>query len=78
MNPDVVIVGGGIAGLTAGIFASRAGLNAILIDNQGASGGVLINVDSVQEEYRNGCLTDSWIENIRSERVVGINTYPIK
>ena len=48
MNPDVVIVGGGIAGLTAGIFASRAGLNATLIDNQGASGGVLINVDSVQ------------------------------
>ena len=48
MNPDLVIVGGGIAGLTAGIFASRAGLNATLIDNQGASGGVLINVDSVQ------------------------------
>ena len=45
---DVTIVGGGIAGLTTAFFAARENLITTLIDNQGASGGVLINVESIQ------------------------------
>jgi len=45
---DVTIVGGGIAGLTAAFFAARENLTTTIIDNQGVSGGVLINVDSIQ------------------------------
>lgn len=45
---DVTIVGGGIAGLTAAFFAARENLVTTVIDNQGASGGVLINVDDIQ------------------------------
>src|SRR6185295_13791720 len=32
VNPDVVVVGGGAAGLTAAIFASRAGASVVLVD----------------------------------------------
>lgn len=32
---DVIIIGGGPAGLTAGLYASRAGLETLLIDNYG-------------------------------------------
>lgn len=45
---DVTIVGGGVAGLTAAFFAARENLITTVIDNQGASGGVLINVDNIQ------------------------------
>ena len=45
---DVTIVGGGIAGLTAAFFAARENLITTVIDNQGVSGGALINVDSIQ------------------------------
>lgn len=36
---DVVIAGGGPAGLSAGLSASRSGLKALLIENSGALGG---------------------------------------
>ena len=45
---DVTIVGGGIAGLTAAFFAARENLITTVIDDQGVSGGSLINVDSIQ------------------------------
>ena len=44
---DLVIVGGGPGGLTAGIYAKRAALNAVLIE-KGALGGQVINSDEVE------------------------------
>ncbi len=38
---DVVIIGAGPAGLTAGIYAARAGLNTLLIERYGAGGQIL-------------------------------------
>jgi thioredoxin reductase (NADPH) len=44
---DVVIIGGGPAGLTAGIYAKRAMLNAVLLEKMGI-GGQIIAADLVE------------------------------
>jgi thioredoxin reductase (NADPH) len=44
---DVIIVGGGPAGLTAGIYAMRAAMKTMLIE-KGASGGQVNNSDIVE------------------------------
>lgn len=44
---DLAIVGGGFAGLTAGLIAARAGLDVTLFDRMGP-GGQLLNVDRVE------------------------------
>jgi len=44
---DLVIVGGGPAGLAAGIYASRAALNAVLLE-RGMPGGLVVNTESVE------------------------------
>ena len=44
---DVVIVGGGPAGLTAGLYASRARLNSLLIE-KGLVGGQIANAERVE------------------------------
>jgi thioredoxin reductase (NADPH) len=44
---DVVIIGGGPAGLTAGLYASRAGLKSLLLE-RGALGGQMINARVVE------------------------------
>ncbi|MHB8578174.1 MAG: thioredoxin-disulfide reductase [Dehalococcoidia bacterium] len=44
---ELLIVGGGAAGLSAGIYAARARLDVLLIERMGA-GGQLINVDRVE------------------------------
>ncbi|WP_455645806.1 NAD(P)/FAD-dependent oxidoreductase [Methanosphaera sp.] len=46
---DLVIIGAGPAGLTAGIYAGRAGLNAIILD-AGQSGGT-VNTAPLIENY---------------------------
>lgn len=38
---DIVVAGGGIAGLTAGLFAGRAGMRALVLVPDGAGGAVL-------------------------------------
>ena len=45
---DVVIVGGGPAGLTAGLYASRAKLKALLIEKKWP-GGQLLNTEKVED-----------------------------
>ncbi|MBA7570113.1 Thioredoxin reductase [subsurface metagenome] len=44
---DVVIIGGGPAGLTAGLYASRARLNSLLIE-RGLVGGQIANAERVE------------------------------
>jgi len=44
---DVVIIGGGPAGLSAGIYTARARLNCLLIE-RGAVGGQIINTEWVE------------------------------
>jgi len=44
---DVVIIGGGPAGLTAGLYASRAKLNSLLIE-RGLVGGQIANAERVE------------------------------
>ena len=43
---EVIIIGGGPAGLTAGLYASRAGLKALLIE-RGIFGGQIVNARQV-------------------------------
>lgn len=42
MSYDVVIIGGGPAGLTAGIYVKRAMLNAILLEKIGIGGQIIV------------------------------------
>ncbi len=44
---EVVIVGGGPAGLTAGLYTSRARLNSLLIEN-GVVGGQIVDAEQVE------------------------------
>lgn len=46
-NYEVIIIGGGPAGLTAGLYACRFGLKTLLIE-QGAFGGQMVNTDRVE------------------------------
>ena len=43
---DVMIIGGGAAGLTAGIYASRAKLSTLIL-NEGAVGGQMVLTDEI-------------------------------
>lgn len=44
---DVLIIGGGVAGLTAGLYASRAGLKTALLERM-MTGGQIINAERVE------------------------------
>ena len=46
-NYEVIVVGGGPAGLTAGLYASRAGLKSLLIE-RGMFGGQIVNATLVE------------------------------
>jgi thioredoxin reductase (NADPH) len=45
---DVIIIGGGPAGLAAGLYAARMELRAVLLD-QGPSGGQLLNTELIED-----------------------------
>lgn len=44
---DVIIIGMGIGGITAGIYAKRAGLNVLMLE-KGAPGGILQNIQKIK------------------------------
>jgi thioredoxin reductase (NADPH) len=46
-NYDIIIIGGGPAGLTAGIYTARARLRSLLIE-RGAVGGQIVNSEWVE------------------------------
>ena len=39
---DIIIIGGGVAGMTAAIYAARAGLSALIIEKAGFGGQVAL------------------------------------
>ncbi len=45
---DVIIVGGGPAGLTAGLYAARSKLNAVILE-RGMPGGQLLNTKDIED-----------------------------
>ncbi|MCK5405295.1 MAG: FAD-dependent oxidoreductase, partial [Desulfobulbaceae bacterium] len=46
IDHDLVILGGGPAGLTAGLYAARSKLDVVLLE-KGATGGQVLNTDWV-------------------------------
>ena len=46
MNHDLIVVGGGIAGLTASIYASCSGLDVLCLENQ-TCGGQIVNTPKI-------------------------------
>src|SRR5438309_10455562 len=45
---DVVIIGGGLAGLTAALYAGRARVKTVLLE-RGAPGGQLLNTEAIED-----------------------------
>src|SRR2546423_594466 len=45
---DVVIIGGGPAGLTAALYAGRARVKTVLLE-RGAPGGQLLNTEAIED-----------------------------
>ena len=64
MNYDVIIVGGGIAGLTASAYVARAGLSTLLCEKESSCGGL------VNSFTRDGFVFDGGIRAIENSGVV--------
>ena len=47
VDHDIIVIGGGPAGLTAGLYAGRSGLKTLLIE-RGVIGGLIINAERVE------------------------------
>ncbi|MEA5107072.1 MAG: FAD-dependent oxidoreductase [Sphaerochaeta associata] len=61
---DVVVVGGGIAGLTAAVYCARAGLSVLLCEKQDRTGGLVNSFE------RNGFVYDQGIRAIENSGIV--------
>ena len=48
---DVIIIGSGPAGLSAAIYAMRAGVQALVIEKQPMSGGQVLNTVDVDNDF---------------------------
>ncbi len=47
MTTDIIIIGAGTAGLTAGIYASRAGKSAVVFESA-SYGGQIVNTPDIE------------------------------
>ena len=45
---DLIIIGGGPAGLTAGLYAARANMNTVLLDSKDV-GGEILNTELIED-----------------------------
>lgn len=64
MKYDVVIVGGGIAGLTAAAYIAKSGRSVILFERQSKTGGL------VQTFQRNGVFFDGGLRSVENSGIV--------
>jgi len=64
MKFDTIIVGGGIAGLTAAAYLARAGQSVVLYEKQSKVGGL------VQTFHRNGVYFDAGLRSIENSGIV--------
>ena len=64
MNYDAIVVGGGIAGLTAAAYLSKAGYNTLLCEKEGSCGGLVNTFE------RDGFFFDGGIRAIENSGVV--------
>lgn len=64
---DVLVIGGGVAGVSAGITAARSGLRTLLLENQISLGGLATNgyVNGVAGMIDGNCR--EWLERLDSE-----------
>ena len=60
---DLLVVGGGVGGLTAALAAGRAGARVILVDEQGEFGGLTLN----SHAQIDGKAASDWIESAVAE-----------
>ena len=90
MSSDVIIIGSGPAGYTAGIYATRAGLKTLILEGEDYGGQLMyttevynfpgfpdgINGQDLMENMRKQCINHGC--EIRSERVISIDllNYP--
>ena len=47
-NYDVIVIGSGLAGLTAGLFAARYGLSTLVMESN-IPGGHLISIEKIED-----------------------------
>ncbi len=64
MNYDIIIVGGGIAGLTAAAFLTKAGHNTLLCEKESSCGGLVSTFE------RGGFFFDGGIRAIENTGIV--------
>jgi thioredoxin reductase (NADPH) len=67
---DVVIVGGGPAGLTAGLYTSRARLKALLVEGM-MVGGQMTTTDIIENYPGFGQITGAELSNLMGEQAKG-------
>lgn len=53
-NPDVVIIGAGLTGLTMGLYLKKAGINFLIVDKSAKTGGVIQTIREKGFVYETG------------------------
>lgn len=53
-NPDVIIIGAGLTGLTMGFYLKKAGINFVIIDKSAKTGGVIQTIREKGFVYETG------------------------
>lgn len=53
-NPDVVIIGAGLSGLTMGYYLKKSGINVVIIDKSAKTGGVIQTIREKGFVYETG------------------------